>query len=93
MSETQRWHVVVRGRVQGVWFRASTREKAIELGLTGWVRNLPDGSVEAEFQGPAEQAEEMRQWLWTGSPLSSVTEVSATPMPPVPGESGFAIRR
>ncbi len=93
MSAIQRWHVIVRGRVQGVWFRASTRDKAMELGLTGWVRNLADGSVEAEFQGPPEQAQAMRQWLWTGSPLSAVTGVTATPLPPVPDEQGFVIRR
>jgi acylphosphatase len=47
-----RAHVIVTGRVQGVWFRESTRRRANELGLSGWVRNLPDGRVEAEFEGP-----------------------------------------
>ena len=47
----ERLHVIIRGRVQGVWFRQSTRERAEALGLTGWVRNLSDGSVEALFEG------------------------------------------
>lgn len=49
---TTRVHVLVSGRVQGVWFRSSTRDEAARRGLTGWVRNLPDGRVEAEVQGP-----------------------------------------
>ena len=52
MSAT-RAHVFVTGRVQGVWFRESTRQRALELGVGGWVRNLPDGRVEAIFEGDA----------------------------------------
>jgi len=56
----------VRGRVQGVWFRGATREKALSLGLSGWVRNLPDGSVEALAQGPAWAVEELAAWCRRG---------------------------
>ncbi len=89
---TERYHAIVKGRVQGVWFRAHTRDKALELGLTGWVRNLPDGSVETEFQGPAEQTARMREWLWIGSPHSMVTDVKTTPVSVIEGEGGFDIR-
>jgi len=54
MIELLRIHVYVTGRVQGVWFRESTRQKATELGVGGWVRNLPDGRVEAMFEGTPE---------------------------------------
>jgi len=91
--EMERWHAVVTGRVQGVWFRAHTRDKAVALGLTGWVRNLPDGSVETEFQGAPERTLAMQEWLWTGSPLAAVTGVDVERVPLVAGESGFEIRR
>ncbi|MBU6281321.1 acylphosphatase [bacterium] len=55
-----------RGRVQGVWFRGAAREKALSLGLSGWVRNLPDGSVEALAQGPAWAVEEFVAWCRRG---------------------------
>jgi len=56
----------IRGRVQGVWFRGATREKALSLGLFGWVRNLPDGSVEALAQGPAWAVEDLATWCRRG---------------------------
>ena len=56
----------VRGRVQGVWFRGATREKALSLGLSGWVRNLADGSVEALAQGPAWAVDELATWCRRG---------------------------
>lgn len=68
-------HVRVEGRVQGVFFRDFTQQEAKKLGLTGWVMNIPDGSVEAVFQGEEEQLAEMTQWLYTGSPHSRVTGV------------------
>lgn len=65
-------HAIVEGLVQGVAFREYTRRQAVSLGLNGWVRNLPNGAVEAMMQGPADQVETMRQWLQHGSPRARV---------------------
>ena len=65
-SDLQRAHVRVSGQVQGVFFRDSTRQKAEELGLAGWVRNVPDGQVEALFEGPSEKVEAMVRWCEEG---------------------------
>lgn len=66
----------VSGRVQGVWFRAGTCEEAQKLGLTGWVRNLPDGQVEVLVCGPSDKVELLHQWLHHGPRLAKVTEVT-----------------
>jgi len=71
-------HVVISGRVQGVWFRASTKEKADELGLTGWVRNTPKGDVEAVFEGEESVVREMLSWCRKGPALAKVTAVKET---------------
>ncbi len=71
-------HLVVRGRVQGVGFRYFTQEVAIEWGLTGWVRNLPDGSVEVYAQGPRSRLQSLRERLNEGPPLSRVESVVAS---------------
>ncbi len=68
-------HLFVSGRVQGVGFRMFTKIKAENLGLSGWVRNLKNGWVEAMFVGPEEKTEEMLSWLKQGSPLARVEEV------------------
>jgi acylphosphatase len=68
----RRYHVRILGRVQGVFFRANTWEKACSLGLTGWVRNLPDGRVEAVFEGANVAAETMLAWCRTGTPPARV---------------------
>jgi acylphosphatase len=65
----------VSGRVQGVGFRASTRYRALELGLTGYARNLVDGRVEAFVQGAAKDIEIFAQWLQVGPPLAQVDGV------------------
>jgi acylphosphatase len=67
-----RYHVWISGRVQGVFFRANTRKQARSLGLTGWVRNLPDGDVEALFEGEKAAAERMLEWCRTGTPPARV---------------------
>lgn len=74
MSE-KRIHAIIRGRVQGVFFRKYTQEQANNLKLSGWVRNLPDRSVETVFQGEKKTVEQMLTWLYKGSPYSQVTEV------------------
>lgn len=70
-----RLHVFIAGRVQGVGFRYSTGYRARELGLTGWVRNLPDGRVEAEFEGEKDALERMLAWCGSGPPLAAVEDV------------------
>jgi acylphosphatase len=74
-GDHERAHVYVAGQVQGVFFRDSTRKKAEQLGLTGWVKNLPDGRVEALFEGPSERVREMIQWCEQGPPHATVEEV------------------
>lgn len=68
----QRLHVRLRGRVQGVYYRASTQEVAERLGLCGWVRNCPDGSVELVAEGPVEQLEQLLDWCRRGPPAARV---------------------
>ncbi len=72
---------VVSGRVQGVWFRASTREEALKLGLTGWVRNLPQGQVEVLACGPEDKIQVLHKWLHQGPRLADVKEVSYEEIP------------
>lgn len=66
---------LVSGRVQGVFYRASTREQALRLGLTGHARNLPDGRVEVRAHGEAAALEALERWLWQGPPAARVTDV------------------
>ena len=68
-------HVEVRGRVQGVWFRASCRDEARRLEVTGWVANRSDGSVEAHFEGPPAGVEALVDWCRGGPPGAQVVEV------------------
>jgi acylphosphatase len=70
-----RVHLIIYGYVQGVFFRASTRDKAMNLGLKGWVRNLYDGSVEAVFEGDIEKLKEAVAWCQNGPPGASVTKI------------------
>ncbi|OIP91073.1 MAG: acylphosphatase [Syntrophobacterales bacterium CG_4_8_14_3_um_filter_58_8] len=63
----KRYHLYISGRVQGVCFRANTRKQARALGLTGWVRNLPDDRVETVFEGKQKKAEAMLAWCRTGT--------------------------
>jgi acylphosphatase len=66
----------IRGFVQGVFFRASTKETADSLGLNGWVRNLPDGSVEAFFEGDDDKVKDAVKWCRSGPPGARVSEVN-----------------
>lgn len=66
---------LVRGKVQGVFFRAATRQQADKLGVTGYARNLPDGSVEVLLHGAADAVGHMKAWLWEGPPAAHVAEV------------------
>jgi acylphosphatase len=71
----RRVRVRIRGMVQGVCFRAFTRDAAIAEGVAGWVRNLRDGSVEAVFEGDAVKVERMVAWCHKGSPYGFVDSV------------------
>lgn len=89
--ERSRWRVQVFGRVQGVFFRKYAQMTAQSLGLAGWVRNEPDGSVLAEIEGPAEKLELFVQWAHRGSPGAQVTRVEVQKGLPVEGKTGFEI--
>jgi acylphosphatase len=85
-------HVRVRGRVQGVWFRAWTREQAAELGAAGWVRNCPDGSVEAHFEGDKRAVEQLIDRISSGPPGARVDDVQVETTDPAQLGS-FDVRR
>jgi acylphosphatase len=78
MSEAVTRRLVIRGRVQGVWFRESMRQEAARLGVNGWVANRLDGSVEAVVQGTRERVEEITRWARRGPGQADVSEVVAT---------------
>lgn len=82
-------HAVVKGRVQGVWFRGWTVDQAIARGLSGWVRNRMDGTVEALIHGPAAQVNGMLEALWQGPPSARVDDVAFRETDETPGFSGF----
>jgi len=82
----------VEGRVQGVFYRQSTLDMARQLGLDGWVRNLPDGSVEALFEGDPDQIETALEWCRQGPPRASVSRLTVTWLDGPAECSGFAIR-
>ena len=88
----QRLAVRVGGRVQGVWFRASTRDEARRRGLDGWVRNLPDGTVEAVFEGEESALEGMLAWCRVGPPGARVETVEEN-RGTATGLEGFTIVR
>ncbi len=84
--------VRIHGRVQGVWYRASTRAEAERLGLRGWVRNRSDGSVEALLQGDAGTIDDMVAWCRSGPPAASVSAVKVVEVPTDDTLAGFQIR-
>ncbi|MFD1563070.1 acylphosphatase [Haloarchaeobius amylolyticus] len=91
MAGRTRAHVFVSGTVQGVYYRANTRDTAREEGVDGWVKNLEDGRVEAVFEGPEDAVESMIEWCHEGSPAAEVDAVEAEYEEPQ-GEDGFEIR-
>ena len=92
MEGGERAHVYVSGQVQGVFFRDSAREKAEQLGLAGWVRNIPGGRVEALFEGPSERVREMVRWCEEGPSHAEVEGVD-TEFEASRGElTGFEVR-
>ncbi|UYH55447.1 acylphosphatase [Qipengyuania sp. SS22] len=79
-------HLIVHGRVQGVFYRDWTVQTARSLGLTGWVRNLPDGTVEAHVEGPREAVEQMMAAMQDGPPRAAPTHIDSRNV----DEGGFA---
>jgi acylphosphatase len=88
---TVRARALVRGRVQGVWFRQSTADEARALGASGWVRNREDGSVETVFEGPPTVVERALAFVRLGPPRAEVSSVEVQWEEPV-GETGFEVR-
>ncbi len=75
-AEISRAHIVVKGMVQGVWYRSSTAERAIMLGLRGWVKNLRNGDVEAVAEGGKDKVEKLIEWCRMGPPDARVSAVN-----------------
>ena len=87
----KRIHAKVTGLVQGVYFRASTRDTARALGLKGWVKNMPDGSVELEAEGPEEKISQLVVWLNQGPQYSRVEKVEVKEIPAGGREDDFYV--
>jgi acylphosphatase len=87
-----RVHVLIFGRVQGVFFRAHTKDKADELGLDGWVKNRGDGGVEAVFVGPPDKVEAMIKWCRRGPPKAEVEKVEISRKQVEKKLTGFEIK-
>ena len=78
MEKQVRAHTIIAGRVQGVFFRVETQRAAERFGVLGWVRNLPDGSVEAVFEGSRESVDAVLQWCHEGPNLAVVEKVDVS---------------
>lgn len=92
MAKEVRAELIIHGRVQGVFFRASTRAEAESLSLKGWVKNLPLMRVEAVLQGPEEKVKQAIEWCQKGPPGAKVTRVEVKWDSPRSDLNGFQIR-
>jgi acylphosphatase len=90
-QDLRRVHLWISGRVQGVFYRAATSEKAQSRGLTGWVRNAPDGRVEAEVQGSPDAVDELIDECRSGPPMAKVEEIEVSDIDPEPDERRFQV--
>lgn len=90
--DRRRVHAWVSGRVQGVYFRASTHAEARRLGLAGWVRNLPDGRVELVAEGDATAVADLVTWAGHGPPGARVDDLAVRDEPPTGDPGSFGIR-
>ena len=91
MDANQRAHVIIYGRVQGVFFRLETRKAARQFGTVGWVRNLPDGNVEAVMEGPAKAVDALLAWCRKGPRLARVDKVDISRGPYTGEFDGFDV--
>ena len=89
---TVRWHLLIKGRVQGVGFRWFTRDTAERFRLSGWVRNLMSGEVEAEVEGSPETLKQFVAELATGLPYARVSDIRKVEIPVKKDKSAFGIR-
>lgn len=92
-DERMRVELTIRGRVQGVWYRASARSAAESRGLVGWVKNEPDGSVRAVAEGPRQALEDFIAWCHKGPPAARVDSVEANWSAPAGEFRSFDVRR
>ena len=92
MMAVRRAHLTIRGRVQGVWYRGSMENEAERLGVAGWVRNRPDGSVEAEVEGAPEAVDALIAWARRGPPAARVTDVAVRWVDPQGERGRFVVR-
>lgn len=93
MASRRRVRILVSGRVQGVWFRASARDRAVALGVDGWTRNLADGRVELEAEGAPDAIEAFLLWCHEGPSGARVDAVAVATLEPAGGPAGFRIAR
>ena len=91
-ADVKRVRVIVTGDVQGVFFRKGCAEEARRRGMAGFVQNSPEGTVEAAFEGPEDQVDEMVAWCRHGTPWAEVESVEVTEEQPK-GDTGFSIER
>ena len=75
---TEAIHIIIRGRVQGVCFRSGTKEKAVELGILGWVKNTSEGTVEIQAEGEKSKLDNFIVWCRNGTPFANVTSITLT---------------
>ena len=92
-ADRSRTHLVIRGLVQGVSYRASARAEALRLGLTGWVRNLPNGDVEAIAEGDLTRLQQFVAWCRRGPDEAHVESVKEEPAQPTGEFATFAVTR
>ena len=91
MADNVRAHTIISGRVQGVCFRIETKRAADRIGVNGWVKNRPEGTVEAVIEGSKPKVDDLLAWCWNGPPLAKVDQVDVT-WEPYAGEfSSFGV--
>jgi acylphosphatase len=89
---SKRVHLLIAGRVQGVCYRAYTSEQAQDLGVMGWVRNLPDGRVEVTAEGPEDRLKQLVTWCWSGPPWAKVQAIEEDWQEPTDEFQTFRVR-